>query len=571
MSIANPQITGSPTNPLVWNGPTWISATYTYEVRRYLPNVASSKYPGKPIFWKYKVVRNQDGTKTSTPVDNNEYWKPVEGEADYRIYSSGDEFETQEPLTSVVTIKKWLSGTGVSQKYQYGQVLDYGNKQYRCTNRTIKWKFISTKEFMGASYRDIENPYFYDDIQVWTLLPSDPNYSFTSSTGRVSVAFYWYNPKTKSFYPLPDSYGLVGLMNDKDAKSFVDFSLSLIGLRRTDKSTAMDNQFSELVNIVKNIIPPDQLNFRSSVFSALISYYAETYGVSLEAAENAVNEAYGKRKIKGTVSLSGGKGKKAANNGTSSYGGRSVAVRGSFREGYSPYDGSDASSPQIVQQYRLPGFVDPITKRHIFLLRPNQISYSNIGSEWTEIPRSGAVPLVDWKAHKLMQVSFQFIIVPDREGSLDRRPGTSDPFANEITLTVDNQIRTLNEMASAPYPVVLLGFDEMLTNEVRYPFNSGRGVEFVITDFAVSSLFRTADGAINRAQCDMTLREVPIESIAYIDFPSLKFPKNKKAPKPKKEKESESGPKLSDKSTRIIPPNIADYELDGSEVLDVRG
>jgi hypothetical protein len=124
-------------------------------------------------------------------------------------------------------------------------------------------------------------------------------------------------------------------------------------------------------------------------------------------------------------------------------------------------------------------------------------------------------------------------------------------------------------MASAPYPVVLLGFDEMLTNEVRYPFNSGRGVEFVITDFAVSSLFRTVDGAINRAQCDITLREVPIESIAYIDFPSLKFPKDKKSPKPKKGRDPEPGSLLTDTSTRVTESNLGDFALRGDEKLDV--
>jgi hypothetical protein len=166
-----------------------------------------------------------------------------------------------------------------------------------------------------------------------------------------------------------------------------------------------------------------------------------------------------------------------------------------------------------------------------------------------------------------MQVSFQFIVVPDREGSLDRPPNSQQPYANEITLSIDNQIRTLNQMASAPYPIVLLGFDEMLTNEVRYPFNSGRGVEFVITDFTVSSMFRTVDGALNRAECSITLREVPIESIAYIDFPALRFPKSKKAPKVKTKKTEEPGSKLSDTSVVIDSPQLGEYELSGDEVL----
>lgn len=537
--------------------------TIVYEKNRILPKVTGSKYPGKIIAWKYEVVRDTNfKIISSTRMDSYEYWKPIESE-DWIRYNAGDELETQEATsTPVYDVKKWLgqkSNLVDRYRFPYGSVLTYGNKQYRSTNRTISWKFISDKQYMGTAYKQMENPYSYDNIQVWTLLPSDPAYSFAYSTGKVTVAFYWYHPRVNAFYPLPDSYGFIGLMNESYAKSFVDFSLSLLGISRQDKKAP---SFSELTSIIKNVIPPDQLNFRASVQAALVSYYAETFGVSPEAALDAVNEAYGKKKPTGKVSVGGSKGGKSNNNGTPTAG-RSVSVRGSFREGYAPYDGSDAATPQMVQQYKLPGFSDPVTKRYSFVLRPNQISYSNIGSEWTDIPRSGAAPLIDWKSYKLMQIAFQFIVVPDREGNLDILKNEK-----EITLSVDNQLRVLQEMASAPYPVVLLGFDDMLTNEVRFPFNSGRGVEFVITDFAVSSLFRTGTGAINRAQCDITLREVPIESIAYIDFPALKFPKTKTPPKPKKDKDKEGGVKLDDTSTRLPKDSFGDYEITPDEKLD---
>lgn len=562
MSLANPQINGYLTTPKSYNDPGFFQSRTTHEINRILPKASGSLYPGKGIYWKYKTSMDISGNPVTARVDNYEYWKPIANE-DWRTYTAGDEFNQQYSTQSIAYLRTAMEIPGVPRRYDYGTILEYGSKQYRCTNKTVNWTSITNSEFMGARYRKLENPYAYDNIQVWTLDPSDENYSFILG-GRVVVGFYWYHPKNEAFYPLPDSYGFVGLMNETSAKSFVDFSLSLLGLRRTDSKVVLGNQFTELTSIIKNIIPPDQLNFEASVRSALVQYYVDAFKVSPEAALNAINEAYGKRKSSGSVKVGSGKGKDASNNGTSSSG-STIAVRGSFKEGYAPYDGSDASSPQMVQQFRLPGYSEPVTKRYIFILRPNQISYSNIGSEWTDIPRSGNSPLIDWKSYKLMQVSFQFIVVPDREGNLDRYR-----TENEITLSIDNQLRTLQEMASAPYPIVLLGFDDMITNEVRFPFNSGRGVEFVIADFSVTSLFRTATGAINRAQCDITLREVPIQSLAYIDFPALKFPKTKNPPPPKKDKDPEPGSLLTQSSSRVAAEyGLDDYKVDPTKPLDI--
>jgi hypothetical protein len=51
--------------------------------------------------------------------------------------------------------------------------------------------------------------------------------------------------------------------------------------------------------------------------------------------------------------------------------------------------------------------------------------------------------------------------------------------------------------------------------------STGAGVQFVINELTVSSLIRTATGSINRATCDITLQEVPIEYINIISLPKL--------------------------------------------------
>jgi hypothetical protein len=76
-------------------------------------------------------------------------------------------------------------------------------------------------------------------------------------------------------------------------------------------------------------------------------------------------------------------------------------------------------------------------------------------------------------------------------------------------------------MAARPYPVILYGFDDLLTNTSEFVSSGGSGVQFVINDLTISSLMRTSNGAINRATCDITLQEVPIELINLISLPKL--------------------------------------------------
>jgi hypothetical protein len=46
-----------------------------------------------------------------------------------------------------------------------------------------------------------------------------------------------------------------------------------------------------------------------------------------------------------------------------------------------------------------------------FTLKPNNVSYSNIGVTWTDIERVANFPLVDYKNNKLMKISFEFLRV----------------------------------------------------------------------------------------------------------------------------------------------------------------
>jgi hypothetical protein len=193
-----------------------------------------------------------------------------------------------------------------------------------------------------------------------------------------------------------------------------------------------------------------------------------------------------------------------------------VRVRGNF--GFVAPGEPEGGEPQMVQYYKSGDSQLQTTARHYFLPKPNQINYQNLGSEWTEIERVGRIPLVDWKNYRLMKVSFQFLVIPENT----YRTGAFGETADDgITISIDEKLENLRNMAARPYPVILYGFDDLLINANPFSMSTGAGVQFVINELTVSSLIRTATGSINRATCDITLQEVPIEYINIISLPKL--------------------------------------------------
>jgi hypothetical protein len=220
----------------------------------------------------------------------------------------------------------------------------------------------------------------------------------------------------------------------------------------------------------------------------------------------------------GTKNLAVGGGGNSSTTGTApnSVIRATVRVRGNF--GFVEPGEIEGAGAQMVQYYKSGMSQTPLTARHVFSPKPNQINYQNLGSEWTEIERAGRIPLVDWKNYKLMRVSFQFLVIPDETYRLGAFGETAD---EGITLSIDSKLEVLRNIASRPYPVILYGFDELLANANPYSMSTGAGVQFAITDFSINSMMRTPNGSINRAQCDITLQEVPIEYINIISLPKL--------------------------------------------------
>jgi hypothetical protein len=227
---------------------------------------------------------------------------------------------------------------------------------------------------------------------------------------------------------------------------------------------------------------------------------------------------------------------------------RIPVVRGLI--GYQPPPSALGDSPQLVQKYQYTQVsVDsngletmnlvPTERRFIFPFAPKDVTYSNLSSVWTEISRTGRYPIVDWTNFQLLKVSFTFELV-DRNSTDPAQP--RDGFG--LYFSIDEKINVLRQMATAPYPVSFLNMDTFFSKELRYPlYTQGRGVEFVITDFAVQSVQRTPavssagltsiqPNQISRASCTITLQECPIEQVDIITIPKITVCSKEKCPPP---------------------------------------
>ena len=246
--------------------------------------------------------------------------------------------------------------------------------------------------------------------------------------------------------------------------------------------------------------------------------------------------------------------------------------------GYQPPPSAIGDSPQLVQKYQYTRIsVDnsgaetmeliPTERRFVFPFAPKDVTYSNLSSVWTEISRTGRHPIVDWTNFQLLKVSFTFELV-DRNSTDPGQP--RDGFG--LFYSIDEKINILRQMATAPYPVSFLNMDTFFSKELRYPlYTQGRGVEFVITDFAVQSVQRTPaqnsgglkstqPNQISRASCTITLQECPIEQVDIISIPQITICSKKKCPPPECPAPCEEKPKefvlISTKTREETTPTV---------------
>lgn len=199
--------------------------------------------------------------------------------------------------------------------------------------------------------------------------------------------------------------------------------------------------------------------------------------------------------------------------------------------GYAGTATGRSNRPSMVQRYRDEGSNEPQTDEFTFRYVPQGIKYSGLSGQWIEVPRAEDIPFVDWANWQLMKVSFSFIVADDRTEA----GGAIVP--DGLTTSVDAQLEKLRRMAQRKVPVVLSNFDDMLTFQLRRASavnrNASPNMEFVITDLSISATRRTTNdisgspttpSAISVAQVDITLTEIPVETVGIVALPPIDTP-----------------------------------------------
>ena len=172
--------------------------------------------------------------------------------------------------------------------------------------------------------------------------------------------------------------------------------------------------------------------------------------------------------------------------------------------------------------------IGTVTKTFVFPYIPQNIRYSDIGSDWQEIPRALNAPLLDWNRYKLLKVSMDFLVAAQfKPGGPTQIDTVSDGLFNSVT----GELNLLREMATNKFPVYLEGFDDILQVQMkRSRYEAPKGMQFVINDLNITAGRRTVDpntglattpSLIAAAQVSMTLTEIPIETVTLVKLPPL--------------------------------------------------
>jgi hypothetical protein len=487
------------------SGPYFNGSVHYKQVRLLEQYDAASKFKGAPIYGLFRVTDSKVA-KPDEPtgagwvrLNYTEYWRPKpEFSKLFQLYLTNDEYNAyvygRRDIGPNQTDPSGVSPSGIANtdaqskpSHKFSDVgtsrLD-GGDIYKATFQYVQWEEI-TKSSEAKIGRGV-NPYGGGSVQVWVKV-----FPLATSSTETGTA-YWYHPIFQSFFVISTSakYLIGAVPNTVIASLREGKILSLI---------AQGNTRAQAIALV-DADPPAP---------------GADGGVGDGAAGGAPGTAAGGNTGRGNgVNKNGSSAEQPAAPKASIK--ATVRVRGNF--GFVAPGEPEGGEPQMVQYYKSGTSQLQTTARHYFTPKPNQINYQNLGSEWTEIERVGRIPLVDWKNYKLMKVSFEFLVIPDKT----YRTGAFGETADDgITLSIDEKLENLRNMSARPYPVILYGFDDLLINANPFSMSTGAGVQFVIQELTISSLIRTATGAINRATCSVTLQEVPIEYINIISLPKL--------------------------------------------------
>lgn len=428
---------------------------------------SASQRKGYPIKRKYKQNENTQNPRFPadyTAVDELLYWLPflnlgVSG-VNYIEYTVGDEYGwSDDQAQRAPQIPFSNPRTTKYEDFPVEHKIVYANEIYVATRYTFDW---------GLSGFGIDkNPYKSSIIRKWR--------KFTDDTATWTQ--YWYHPLLKRFYVLED----------------ID---EIIELPDFDEPT--QTRWDAFVGDAKD------MNLNNFTFARIRELISTGYS---DSAAQALVESLETRSAQPPA------GQIPVQRSTS--GAFAVNTQGSSQTG--TVATTPSNLPRMIQRYAT-NTAGPktIVDTYEFNLRPNNISYSNIGITWTEIDRVNNFPMVDYRNNKLMKISFEFVV---------------EAHSNNISSifeSCESKLQQLQRMANRPELVVFTNFDSLFGEAAIYSPTQANYREWAIGEMSINSVQRTPSGvlsqpgSISRATVSMTIQEVRLTRDQVIFMPKLR-------------------------------------------------
>ena len=149
-----------------------------------------------------------------------------------------------------------------------------------------------------------------------------------------------------------------------------------------------------------------------------------------------------------------------------------------------------------------------------FPFMPVEVEIDNLASEYVEIQRPGAYPVINRKAPRLLQVSFTFRVADRPSNGLD---------------SVEDELQFLRMMAFADGPVSLLGFGGILRTTTDVSEASqlwsviAASAQYRISDLSVTVVRLNPRDQISQADCRVTLIEDRNPRINAVTLPRVEY------------------------------------------------
>lgn len=439
-----------------------------------------------------------------TPYANLKYWYPYSSTAvsvsdnNYVVYTDGDELTFQEKNPKTIpelVLPSYTNQPQTGGRYQLDSVgissFVYANEIYTITSDVFNWS--------DTGLPDNKNPYKTNVLYKWRK---------QSDTLQANYTPYWYQPVQKRFYPVSkviaaaqygelysfDRYSkFTGEAQELNLENFTKRRIEQLELKGLSKREALELIAADDAAAEKAEVSAAAAKGESSNTSRKTTTTSKTNSKLATAQAEYAQQDNGtkNRAVVATI-------KKSINS-------RILAL-------------GDNTKAEMVQYYRATdGNYSLTPDRFQFRYYPNNVSYTDLGANWTEIDRVNNTPFVDFRNFKLMKISFEFVVGDN----------------TNLMTSCDDELKMLRQMAARPESVIFLGMDKMFTEQLIYPsWTGGSGIEFAIVDLTINSVQRVQQppdsnspssprGEIARATCNLTIQELPLEGPNLIVLPRL--------------------------------------------------